>query len=124
MIQIPKTKNNNFVNLYLEIENSSTITSEQAIYTKEPPAKQAHTSSIMSEPSYLRAIPNRTPNGVKIANRQIIPVTNLSSPGKAWAMDIPKAIPAAPLCMTIANAKSKTSLASPEILRASPSKTA
>lgn len=121
---MPTTKNNNLRNLYLDIENSSTMTSEQAMYTKDPPAKQAHTSSIMSELVAFKAMPRRTPTGVKTANKQIIPITKFYSSGKVWAIEMPSDMPAAPLCMMMATAKMRTSDALPEMPRARPSKIA
>lgn len=121
MITIPMTKKNSFINLKSEIENSSTITSEQAMYKKLPAAKQAKISSIMSLSVLLRSMPKPTPIGVKIAKRQIMPVTKFLSSGKVLAIEIPRAIPAAPLCKTIAVANKRTSYDLSESPNANPS---
>ena len=105
------------------MENSSTMTSEHEMYKKEPPAKQENTISTISldPPS---KIPNVTPIGVNTPNKQIMVVTNLFSSGKVFAILIPRDIPAAPLCITMASAKISTFFISLFSPRASPSKMA
>lgn len=80
-MEIPNRKANNFKNLYCEMENSSTITSEQAMYKNDPAAKHEKMISVSSLDDW-RAHPSATPTGVKIAKRTRSLVINLSSFGK------------------------------------------
>jgi len=90
------------------------------MYRKEPAAKQAQPSSIMSFEFY-KIIPSITPIGVNTANRIIIFSEKFFSSGKVLPMDIPNDMPAAPLCNQIATAKKRVELKSPVNPRASPS---
>jgi len=100
-------KKNNLRNLFDEIENSSTITSEHAMYKNDPAARHENTISVISL-DYCSINPRMTPTGVKRANIIIIVVTNLCSSGNVLAILIPRDIPAAPLWRIIANANIST----------------
>ena len=69
---------------------------------KVPAARQLNIISVIGEPPPT-AQPIMTPIGVKIANKKRRNRTWLSRSGKAFAIEVPKDIPAAPLCMTIAS---------------------
>ena len=62
--EIPTRKAKSFKNLNCAIENSSTITSEHAIYRNDPAAMHENMISVSSLDS-CRAHPKATPTGVK-----------------------------------------------------------
>ena len=77
MIATPNRKANSFKYLFIEIENSSTMTSEQAMYKKDPAARLEKTISVIGLEDW-RAHPMPTPRGVKIAKRTRSLVMKLS----------------------------------------------
>lgn len=107
MTAMPNEKNKSLKNLFSGCENSSMITSEQAIYRNVPPARQLKTISTISLLSY-NIIPNITPIGVNKENINNNENIKLFLFGNTFAIEIPRDMPAAPLCNTIAKHKSYT----------------
>lgn len=107
MTAMPNEKNKSLKNLFSGYENSSMITSEQAIYRNVPPARQLKTISTISLLSY-NIIPNITPIGVNKENINNNENIKLFLFGNTFAIEIPRDMPAAPLCNTIAKHKSYT----------------
>lgn len=120
MKAIPMMYTKNFSFLFSGAENSSTMTSEHAMYMKVPAAKQLKMTSSSGE-LVETAQPTSTPIGVKMEKRNRSKRTWLSLSGKALAMEVPRAIPAAPLCNTMAIVSNKTDSISFLIPRAMPS---
>ena len=107
MTAIPKEKNKSLRNLFSGYENSSMMTSEQAIYRNVPPARQLKTISTISLLS-CKIIPIITPIGVNKENINSNEKIKLFLFGNTFAIEIPRDIPAAPLCKTIAKHNSYT----------------
>ena len=79
--------------------------SEQAIYKKVPPARQLNKISKRGCSPSEMIQPMKIPRGVKVANKIIIVITVAFPCGpKAFCMDIPSDIPAAPLWRKMASA--------------------
>jgi hypothetical protein len=97
------------------------ITSEQAIYRKVPPAKQLKTISIIGLLEFCKIIPIITPIGVNNENINKSEKMKLFLFGNTFAIEIPKDMPAAPLCIMIAKHKSYTWFISLEMPTAIPS---
>ena len=96
------------------------MTSEHDMYRKVPAAMQVNANSVMSDWFYITQ-PRITPIGVNKANNVMNFMTKASFPGNVLPMDIPKDIPAAHLCNTMAAANMNVLLKSSDNPRARPS---
>jgi 3-oxoacyl-[acyl-carrier-protein] synthase III len=101
MIAAPQINARSLNHLLPGKANSSTMTSEQAIYIKVPPAKHEKTISTIGG-AYPSAIPKMMPKGVAQAKVKTSKNNFLKSSGKVLFKLIPRDIDAAHLCKQIA----------------------
>ena len=105
-------------------ENSPTITSEQAMYTKLPAARLVQTIWTISPPWLIMIMPTTTPSGDAKEKVKISHLMNPNWSGNTFTRLIPRELEAAPLWIAMAITMFKVSLKSGLNPRASPSKMA
>ena len=105
MIVAPRMKTSNLTHLPPGSENSSTMTSEQAMYKKVPPAREEKMTSTMSE-VFWRMMPRVTPTGVAKEKVNSIQNTVLKSPGNPLPRAKESENPAHPLWIRMATIRS------------------
>lgn len=119
----PSRKNKSFIHRLPLIENSSTMTSVHAIYTKDPAAMEEKMTST-SSPAPLARMPMIIPRGDAHAKVNRSQRTILKLLGKVFTREMPRADEAAPLWIAMAMIIETVDVRFCYNPRASPSKTA